>query len=235
MRGVMNCQHIYEKNIALFKGIKCPELESMLGCLGAKITVYKKGDFMLTAGAPLRHVGIILSGQAVVSRDDILGNRAVLTALSPPQLFAESLACAGVTVSPVNVEAVTDAEVLLVAFDKIIRTCSNCCSHHNVLVENMLYIVAQKNLEMSEKLDHIARKTTRQKLASYLLSQANKNKSSRFEIELDRQALADYLCVNRSALSRELSGISDLGILTYHRNQFAIRDMEQLEELLESE
>ena len=79
--SVMNCQHIYEKKIALFNGIKCPELESMLGCLGAKIAVYKKGAFMLTAGAPLRHVGIILSGQAVVSRDDMLGNRTVLTAL----------------------------------------------------------------------------------------------------------------------------------------------------------
>lgn len=231
----MNCQHIFEKHIALFKGISCPELETMLGCLGAKISVYKKGDFMLTAGSPLRYVGILLSGQAVVSRDDMLGNRAVMTALSPPQLFAESLACAGITISPVNVEAVADSEILLIAFDKIIRTCSSCCSHHNALVENMLTIVAQKNLEMSEKLDHIARKTTRQKLASYLISQATKKNNTRFEIALDRQALADYLCVNRSALSRELSVISEMGILTYSRNKFAIRDLAQLESLLESE
>jgi CRP-like cAMP-binding protein len=231
----MNCQHIYDKHIALFDGISCPELETMLGCLGARISVYKKGDFMLTAGSPLRLVGIMLSGQAVVSRDDILGNRMVIAALSPPQLYAESLACAGVKTSPVNVEAVTDAEVLQIAFDKIIRTCSSCCSHHNALVKNMLNVVAQKNLEMSEKLDHLARKTTRQKLASYLLSQAARAGSSRFEIGLDRQALADYLCVNRSALSRELSGISDMGILTYHRSQFVIRDPEGLQNLLESE
>jgi CRP-like cAMP-binding protein len=231
----MNCQHIFDKHIALFDGIRCPELESMLGCLGAKISVYKKGDFMLTAGSPLRHVGVMLAGNAVVSRDDILGNRTVLAALSPPQLFAESLVCAGVMVSPVNVEAVTDAEVLLIAFDKIVRTCTSCCAHHNALIKNMLHVVAQKNLMMSEKLDHLARKTTRQKLASFLLSQAAQAKGNRFEIGMDRQALADYLCVNRSALSRELSGINELGILDYYRSSFVIRDMAALQSLLESE
>jgi CRP-like cAMP-binding protein len=231
----MNCQRIFEKHIALFNGIICPELESMLGCLGAKISVYRKGDYMLTAGSPLRHIGILLSGQAVVSRDDILGNRTVLAALSVPDLFGESLACAGVTVSPVNVEAVADTEILLISFDKIIRTCTACCTHHNALIKNMLHIVALKNLEMNEKLDHIARKTTRQKLASYLMGQAVKKKTRRFEIELDRQALADYLCVNRSALSRELSHISELGILSYNRNRFVIDDLARLKDLLESE
>ena len=231
----MNCQQIYDKHISLFEGIRCPELESMLTCLGAKISVYKKGDFMLTAGSPLRHIGAMMSGHAVVSRDDILGNRTVLTVLSPPQLFAESLVCAGITTSPVNVEAVTDAEVLLIAFDKIVSTCPSCCGHHNMLIKNMLRAVARKNLEMSEKLDHISRKTTRQKIASFLLSQAAKAGSSRFDIALDRQALADYLCVNRSALSRELSALSGLGLLDYHRSSFVIRDTEALQALLESE
>ncbi|MGI5918194.1 MAG: Crp/Fnr family transcriptional regulator [Christensenellales bacterium] len=231
----MNCQQIYDKHISLFEGIRCPELESMLTCLGAKISVYKKGDFMLTAGSPLRHVGAMMSGHAVVSRDDILGNRTVLTVLSPPQLFAESLVCAGVTTSPVNVEAVTDAEVLLIAFDKIVSTCSSCCGHHNLLIKNMMREVARKNLEMSEKLDHLSRKTTRQKIASFLLSQAAKAGSSRFDIALDRQALADYLCVNRSALSRELSGLSDLGLINYHRSSFVIRNTKGLQALLESE
>jgi CRP-like cAMP-binding protein len=231
----MNCQQIYDKHISLFEGIRCPELESMLGCLSAKISVYKKGDFMLTAGSPLRHVGAMMSGHAVVSRDDILGNRAVLSVLSPPQLFGESLVCAGVMTSPVNIEAVTDAEVLLIAFDRIVGTCSSCCAHHNALIKNMLRAVARKNLEMNEKLDHLSRKTTRQKLASFLLSQAAKAGSSRFDIALDRQALADYLCVNRSALSRELSALSDLGLLDYHRSSFVIRDTEELQTLLECE
>jgi len=231
----MNCQQIYDKHISLFEGIRCPELESMLTCLGARISVYKKGDFMLTAGSPLHHVGALLSGNAVVSRDDILGNRTVLTVLSPPHLFAESLVCAGVAISPVNVEAVTDTEVLLISFDKIVTTCSACCGHHNLLIKNMMREVARKNLEMSEKLDHISRKTTRQKLASFLLSQAAKAGSNRFDIALDRQALADYLCVNRSALSRELSGLSDLGLLDYQRSSFVTRDTKGLQALLESE
>ncbi len=223
---------IYAAHAALFNGISETELSEMLTCLDAVERSYKKGSFLLMAGDPLPYVGIVLSGQATVFKTDLLGSRTVLGALIPPQLFAETFVCAGVKTSPVSVEAVTDVTVLLLAFERILHTCTSCCSHHSALIHNMLRIVAQKNLALSEKLDHMARKTTRQKLASYLIDQATRAGARRFEIALDRQALADYLSVNRSALSRELSRMSEEGVVDYQRNSFYIRNAEQLEDML---
>jgi CRP-like cAMP-binding protein len=223
---------IYAKKIALFDSISKPELSGMLQCLDATERSYKKGNFILMAGDPLPYVGILLSGQATVFKTDLLGSRTVLGALEPPHLFAETFVCAGVKTSPVTVEAVTDTDVLLLMFDRILHTCTSCCAHHSMLIHNMLRIVAQKNMALSEKLDHMARKTTRQKIASYLIDQATRTGSRRFEIALDRQALADYLSVNRSALSRELSRMNEEGSVNYQRNSFYIRSLEQLEEML---
>ncbi len=218
--------------IALFDRISETDLDGMLNCLGAASKDYKKGSYILMEGDPLTHVGIVLSGQVTVFKTDLLGNRTVIGALTPPHLFAETFVCAGVKTSPVTVEAMTDVTVLLLSFNKIMHTCSSCCSHHSALIHNMLRIVAQKNMALTEKLDHMARKTTRQKIASYLLDQATRFGSRRFEIVLDRQALADYLSVNRSALSRELSRMNEEGAVDYQRNSFYIRDAKKLEEIL---
>lgn len=217
---------------ALFDGIGDSALADMLTCLNALERSYKKGSYILMAGDALSHVGILLKGQATVFKTDFMGARTVLGALEPPALFAETFVCAGLTQSPVTVEAAADCDVLLLAFERILHRCSLCCADHTALIQNMLRIVAQKNIALSEKLDHMARKTTRQKLASYLISEATRTRSRRFEIALDRQALADYLCVNRSALSRELSRMNGEGAVDYQRNSFYIRDLSQLEEML---
>lgn len=186
-------------------------------------------------GDALYNVGIILEGQAAVYKTDVFGNRVLFSSLYSPQLFAEALLCAGISESPVSVEAVSEVSALLIPFDKIVNSCTKCCGHHNLLIRNMLKIVAQKAISLTKKLDHMAHKTTRQKLASYLLTEASHNKSNRFSISFDRQALADYLDVNRSALSRELSRIGSEGIISYHRSSFLIRDKQRLEKILLSE
>jgi CRP-like cAMP-binding protein len=206
----------------------------MLNCLKARIARFKKGGYILNAGEETRSIGIMLSGQAAVYKDDILGNRSVLTILHPADMFAESFLCAGITTSPVTVEAGADSDVLLIPFEKILRTCSSSCEYHNSLIENMLGIIARKNLALSDKIDHVSKRTTKRKLASYLLVQAGKN-GEEFSIALDRQGLADYLCVNRSALSRELSKIAEEGVLSFHKDRFKILDFEGLEAILYTE
>lgn len=228
----MKISDIYSKNIALFAGIDPPELEKTLNCIAASIVCYSKGTFILMAGEKASSVGIVLSGQASVYKDDILGNRSMIASIPPAHLFAESFICAGINNSPVTVEASADSEILFISFKRIMETCSSCCLDHNTLIKNMLSIIANKNLNLNEKIDHIAKKTTKQKLASYLIRQATVQKNRRFSISLDRQHLADYLCVNRSALSRELSKISKNGILSYSRNAFSIHDLERLEDIL---
>lgn len=231
----MSFNNLGAKNIALFDGLCCGELQEMLECLGAFIKDYAKGEYLLMAGDALKNVGVVLKGQAAVFKTDLTGSRTLLATLSPPHLFAEALVCAGVTTSPVTVEALTDIQALLIPFDRIMERCPSCCSHHNQLIRNMLRIVAKKALALNEKIDHISHKTTRQKLASYLLAEAARKGSNRFAINFDRQALADYLCVNRSALSRELSRIGEEGIISYHRSSFYLRDPERLKQILESE
>ena len=232
---VMDYSYIYTKNVALFAGIAKADLLKMLDCLGATVVSYHSGGFVLMTGEMTHHIGIILSGRATVYKDDALGNRSVITTLGPADLFAETFVCAGVLQSPVTVQANSDTVVLKISFHRIVRPCVNACPFHAALVQNMLHILASKNMTLSEKIDHISRKTTRQKLASYLISQAAAHGANTFTIPFDRQALSEYLCVNRSALSRELSRIRNNGVLDYQKNHFTIRDMDRLSEILMSE
>jgi CRP-like cAMP-binding protein len=229
---IMNYSDIYAKNIPLFSGIAAKELANMLDCLHAVHAAYPSGDYILMAGEMTHHIGIMLSGRATVYKDDVLGNRSVITTLGPPDLFAETFVCAGLSQSPVTVEANSDCAVLKISINRILRPCTSSCAFHRTLIQNMLGIIARKNLVLSAKIDHISKKTTQQKLASYLLSEAASHGSKTFVIPLDRQALSEYLCVNRSALSREMSRLRSSGMLDYQKNRFAIKDKNKLEALL---
>ena len=231
----MNYSDIFSKNIALFTGIRRTELEDMLDCLGATIAAYRRGEYILMAGELTHHVGILLNGRATIYKDDVLGNRSVLGTLGVADMFAETFVCAGVLRSPVTVQATEDVSALKVSYHRITRTCANGCGYHTLLIQNMMGILANKNMALTVKIDHISKKTTRQKLASYLIGQTDGTESPSFTIDLDRQALSEYLCVNRSALSRELSRLRDDGILRFNKNRFDIRDMDGLEDVLLSE
>ena len=228
----MNYSDIYAKKIALFDGIAEADLERMLSCLGATIATFEKGGYILMAGEMTHHVGVLLSGHATIFKDDILGNRSVIASLSAAEIFAESFVCAGMLQSPVTVQANTAVSVLKISFHKIIRTCPSGCAFHTTLIQNMLGILACKNISLTRKIDHISKKTMRQKLASYLLGQAAAAHSDTFTIDLDRQALADYLCVNRSALSRELSRLRSDSILDFNKNLFTIHSMSGLKNIM---
>ncbi len=231
----MNYTEIYNLKISLFSSINADNLKDLLGCLEAYTASYARGETVWLEGDTLRRFGVVLEGQVNVYRDDILGNRTLMTAVTPPELFGETIVCAGLSVSPVTAEADADTRVLFLSFERAIRPCSTSCSFHNVLIRNMLGILARKNLTLSEKIGHISKKTTRQKLASYLIGEATRQHSRAFTVPLDRQALADYLGVNRSALSRELSGICAEGALSCSRNHFEILSPEKLEGILFSE
>lgn len=228
----MDYSDIYSKHIRLFSGIAAKDLVKMLDCLHAVYAAYRQGDYILMAGEMTHHVGILLSGRATVYKDDAVGNRSVITTLRPPDLFAEAFVCAGLLESPVTVQANSDCAVLKISINRILRPCTSGCAFHSTLIQNMLGIIAGKNLVLSEKIDHISKKTTRQKLASYLLGEAASHGSDTFEIPLDRQALSEYLCVNRSALSREMSRLRDADILDYQKNRFTIKDRRRLDALL---
>lgn len=210
------------KSVAMFGTISENDLEHMLDCLNAKLYAYKKGSTILLTDDDISGVGVILSGNIQVIKEDFLGNRTILTELSDGDIFGETFACAGITKSPVTVLAVSGSEVLFIDYKKIVTTCSSACVFHTRLIENMLNLIANKNLMLNQKIDFISKRTIREKLMSYFAVQMERAKSNRFSISFTRHELADYLCVDRSSMSRELCKMRDEGLLTFKGNQFEI-------------
>ena len=208
----------------LFQGVTPQELGQMLPCLGAQQRRASRGQLLFHAGQPARWVGLVLEGAVHIVQEDYYGSRSIVATIQPPELFGEAFACAGVQVLPVSAEAAQDCRVLLLDVQRVIATCSDACAFHQRLVGNLLGIVARKNLTLTKKLALVSKKTTREKLMAYLLAQAKKHGSNEFTIPYDRQSLADYLEVDRSAMSAEISRLRREGILETDRSWFRLLD-----------
>lgn len=206
----------------LFEEIDPGDIPGMLACLNAVTKTFRKNHPIFTEGEPAIYVGIMLSGSAYVEKQDYYGNRSIVGRIRPGQMFAESFACAGVSVLPISVVANEDCTVMLIPCRRITVGCANACSYHSQMIFNLLKAVAVRNLEFHQKLEITANRTTREKLMAYLLSQAKEHGSNTFTIAYDRQALADYLGVDRSAMSAEISKLRSDGILLSERNRFTL-------------
>ncbi len=210
------------RNCPLFDDIVDEHIIDMMGCLGARVESYRKKETIISEGEPAKNIGIVLSGKAQIIRIDYFGNRSIVANIEVSELFGESFACAGVDKIPVDVIASEDCEIMLVDCRKIISSCSNACIFHNKMIFNLLKIVAMKNLIFNQKSEVTSKRTTREKLMAYLMLQAKKNNSSSFSIPYDRQELADYLEVDRSGLSAEISKMRNEGIIECRKNKFKL-------------
>ena len=206
----------------LFDQIGDENLDGMLGCLGAKKCSYKKGDTVLAEGDKAKYLGIVLKGSVQLVRVDYYGNRSILTSIEPPQLFGEAFAFAGLDSVPVDVIATEDTDILLTDAMHIARPCENACAFHRQMTLNLLQIVARKNLVLHRKIEITSKRSTREKLMTYLLLQAKKAGSSTFTIPYDRQELADYLGVERSGLSTEIGKLRNEKVLECRRSTFTL-------------
>ena len=207
---------------SLFSGISRQEMELMLNCLGGKITDIGKSCPVFLEGNPAEFVGVVLSGTIQIVRDDYYGNRSVLTVVSPGGLFGEAFACAGVETLPVSAIALQNCAVLLLDCKRVLTGCSNACPFHSRLVRNLLQGIAQKNLMLTSKIRCMSQKTTQEKLMEFLMEQAKQHDSAEFVIPYDRQALADYLGVERSAMSAEISKLKKAGRIDCSGSRFRV-------------
>lgn len=198
---------------SLFTGISREELRSLMNCLQARTVAVRKGEPVFLEGDPAGFVGIVLEGIVQLVRYDYYGDRIVLGNAMPGELFAEAYACAGVDAMPVSAYGLQNSRVVLLSFRKMLTVCSHACPFHNRLVKNMMQLVAMRNLELDRKIRLMSHKTTREKLMAYLMEQAKNAEKREFTIPFDRQALADYLGVERSAMSAELGKLKKDGIL----------------------
>ncbi|MEA4824585.1 MAG: Crp/Fnr family transcriptional regulator [Clostridiaceae bacterium] len=210
------------KTVRLFKGIEESDLHPLLSCLDAKVNHYEKGQTVFFNGESIERFGIVLSGQVQVVQDDYFGNRSILAKIDSGNLFGESFACAEIKTLPVSVITTAESELLFIDCHRLAVPCAKACGFHSRLIQNMLSTVSMKNIALTQKIEFTSKRTTREKLLAYLSAEAKKAGCSRFTIPFDRQELADYLSVERSAMSAELSKLRDDGVLKFHKNQFEI-------------
>jgi CRP-like cAMP-binding protein len=209
------------KKIKLFNGIN-ENLEVLLQCLGSEEKRYSKNDVLILTGSPILSVGVLLSGELQIIQNDYLGNSNLLTTVHSGHLFGEAFACAGISESPVTIISKTDSHVLYLGVDRIVNTCPSSCQFHTQLIENLLKVLARKNILLNDKNQLLSQRTTKNKILSFLSLQSEKKGTSQFEIPFSRNELADFLCVDRSALSRSLSQLQKDGIIQYEKNQFTL-------------
>lgn len=206
----------------LFHRIQKNELSAMLTCLGARVMTFFKNEPVFLEGDPAGFMGFILEGSVQIVQEDFYGNRSILSQAEKGDLFAEAFACANLETMPVSGYAVKDSKILMLSCQKMLTICSSACTFHNQLVKNLLNVVAQTNLTLNQKITVMSQKTTKEKLLTYLLTQAKKAGSNEFDIPFDRQALADYLRVDRSAMSTELNKLRKAGVLDCNGSHFRL-------------
>lgn len=206
----------------LFQDIPGDELTQLLPCLKATHKTFAKGSCIFASNESLDCLGIVLAGSVHVIQADFWGNSTILTRVAASELFGEAYACAGQSKIPVSVVAAEQADVLLLEARYITTNCSVGCKSHSQLIENMLHILAGKNILLVHKIGHLTRRTTREKLLSYLSEQALQAGTRKFTIPFNRQELADYLAVDRSAMSHELAKMRQEGLLAFQRSTFEL-------------
>jgi len=206
----------------LFTGIHPEEQESILKCLSAVEKKYEKGETVFLAGHEICSMGFVLSGSVEIFRDDFWGNRQVLGHVESGELFGEAYACMPGEALMVNVEAAEKSRILLLDIGKLLHVCTPACAHHTQLIHNLLYIMAKKNLMLTRKIDHMGQRSIREKVMAYLSFESERQKKRTFEIPYNRQQLADYLSVDRSALSAELSRMKRDGLIQFSKNLFTL-------------
>lgn len=206
----------------LFEGIHEDDFERMMSCLGAKEKKFDKDNFIFYEGDPAEFVGIVLSGGVNIIHDSYWGDRTILTHVEPFGLFGEAFSCAELETLPVSAVASDKSVIVLIDYRKVVKTCSPACVFHGQLIANMLRILARKNILLTRKLESLSQRTTREKLLSFLSEQAIQAQSNCVTLPYNRQELADYLCVDRSALSRELAAMKNESLIDYEKNNFTL-------------
>lgn len=201
-------------NNRLFEGINSDDIENILGCLNSFVKKYEKKETVIREGEPIPGIGIILRGSVQISKTDILGNINIIAEPRKNQIFAETFEATGIYASPVRVTSRENTKILFIQYGKMMNMCSNSCVFHTRMIANMMKIIAVKNTELNKKIDILSKRTIREKLMAYFLMEMNlQGKSRKIRLTFSKTDLADYICTDRSSMSREISRMQEDGII----------------------
>ena len=210
------------QKVSLFKGIEKKELEAILNCIGGTIRNVKKGEFLLLAGTKITQVGVVLSGELHIISECFDGKRSLNATLLPCATYGEALCCAGVDNSPISVVAKKDSTVLMLDVPKALHPCPDTCGFHGKLIENMLRIVAINNLHLQNRIEIMNINSVRGRVLHYLESFVP-TQGQKITIPFNREEMASYLGVERSALSHELAKMKADNLIDYRKNHFHLK------------
>lgn len=210
------------KRTKMFAGIGDDDIALMWSCLGARICTYKKGEYVVRQGEYLNDILVLLDGILHIQNDDYWGNRSILNQITEGEMFGEAYVAPESGALLNDVVAVKDSVVAFFEVKRMISTCSSACRFHSLVVQNMFFAISEKNRKIVQKLGYMSNRSTREKLLSYLSDEAKKQGSSSFDIPFNRQQLADFLSVDRSAMSNELCKMRDEGLLEFSKSSFKL-------------
>lgn len=206
----------------LFNGVRPDDIEAMLSCLGAYFKSYKRGEYVFRAGDFVHKLTVLTEGRLLIRKDDYWGNRTIVNIIESGDMFGEAYAAPGSGAIVNDVTAEEDSTVIFFDIHRILGVCPSACRFHELTVRNLFYTISEKNRRLVHKLDIISKRTTREKLITYLSDEAKRQGSADFVIPFNRQQLADFLAVDRSAMSSELGRMRDDGLLTFEKNRFTL-------------
>lgn len=209
---------------SLFLSIEEEDILPLLRCLQANVLYFPKGSYIWNAGEQAKRIGIVLEGRVQIVRDNVLGDRTILTEICMPEMFGEAYAYNSTTSLPVSVIAKEDSSILFLDSKKIIKACPKLCQFHYQITENLLNVIIQKNIHLNQKNEILSSRSTQSKILTYLSILSTETGSNLVEVPFNRQELADYLAVNRSALSAELAKLEAMGYIDYYKNKFTLKN-----------
>ena len=210
------------KNSPVFYGMNDDELKGLLECFNARIKNFEEGEMIIRQGDRITNIYLILEGAVNIEKDSYWGRRIIITQLSVNDNIALAFVASKNTESNIDAVAADDTKVLVLNYEKCTSMCQNACTRHKVLINNLFDILSKENIELIQKIENVSQKSIRDKLLTYLSNEARKRKSNSFEIPFNRQDLADYLNIDRSEMSFELSKLQKEGLIKYNKNLFQL-------------
>ena len=219
----------------LFVSIEEADYAGLLSCINAYTKTFHNEEYILFSGDEVSHVGIVLSGSLEILKENPAGTKHILAFLSPANIFGEGIVCTHNRISPVTVKAKESTIILFIPYERIIKSCSSSCSFHNQLIKNMVMLLGEKNLILNQKIELLTLKGMREKLATYLLTESQRQAGLTFQIIPNRNELAEYLNVSRTSMCRELARMKELQMIDYYQNSFKILSVNLLKECLLNE
>jgi len=210
------------KNTRLVSGMGEEEIQSMLDCLHAALRTYKKGEYVFRAGEHICSLTVLVEGSLYIQRDDYWGNRSIVERIAVGEMFGGAYLSPDSGALLNDLVAVEDSVVLLFDIYRLLSVCPSVCQFHSMTIKNLFFAISEKNRKLVTKLRHMSKRTTRDKLLSYLSDEAKRQNSSTFTIPFNRQQLADFLSIDRSAMSNELCKMRDENLIVFHKNNFTL-------------